>query len=164
MKRRIVRALTIVFAFVAVTLLLTALGPHVLAQQGCASLRALGHGVLPTDHQLSDTDTWGGDVWGMLGSEFLTGTFTGNDGDIAAHGTKGISNSGTNGHYTFSFGNGDSFVMEVAHAVFNFPPEKQDSVNTKATQPLCQELASSHMRREASTGKVHSLSGLRMKG
>jgi hypothetical protein len=124
MKRRTVRALTIVFAFVAVTFLLTALGPQILAQQGCASLRALGHGVLPTNHQLSDTDTWGGDVWGTLGSDFLTGTFTGNDGDIAAHGTKEISNSGTNGHYTFSFGNGDSFVMEVAHAVFNFPPGK----------------------------------------
>ncbi len=121
MKHVITRALTFVFAFAVVSFLLTALGPQVHAQQGCASLRALGHGILPSNHPINvETDTWGGDVWGTLGTEFLTGYFSGNDGDVAGH---GISNTATNGHYVFVFGT-DSFTMEVAHAVFNFPVGK----------------------------------------
>lgn len=120
MKRIMTRALTFVFAFAVVSFLLTALGPQVHAQQGCASFRALAHLVLPSAHPLSDTDTWGGDVRGTLGGEFLTGYETGNDGDAVGH---GISNTATNGHYVFVFGT-DSFTMEVAHAVFNFPVGK----------------------------------------
>ncbi len=118
MKHRAISALTFVFAFALVSFLATPLGPQVQAQQGCASLRALGHGILPSNHPINvEDDTWGGDAWGTLGSEFLTGYFSGNDGDAVGH---GISNTATNGHYVFVFGT-DSFTIEVAHAVFNFP-------------------------------------------
>jgi len=66
-----------------------------------------------------ETDTLGGDAWGTLGSEFLAGYFSGNDGNAVGHGN-GISNTATNGHYVFVFGT-DSFTIEVAHAVFYFP-------------------------------------------
>lgn len=118
MKLRITHVLNLVFASAFVFFVLAQLGPQVHAQQGCASLRALGHGVLPTNHPIDiETDTWGGDFWGNLGSEFLSGYFSGNDGDAAGH---GVSNTATNGHYVFVSGT-DSFTIEVAHAVFNFP-------------------------------------------
>jgi hypothetical protein len=122
MKRRIVRALTIVFAFAAVTFLLTSIGPQVHAQQGCADFRALAQLVLPSEHPLSDTDSWGGAVWGTLGSEFLTGYMTGNDGNVASHKN---SNQATNGQYVFTFVGGDTFTVVVERpAVFNFPVGK----------------------------------------
>ena len=120
MKRRI-RAWMFVFAFAIAPFLLTAIGPQVYAQQGCASFRALSHLVLPSAHPLSDTDTWGGDVWGTLGSEFLTGYETGNDGNVVSHTN---ANQATNGHYVFTFVGGDGFTVEVEHAVFNFPVGK----------------------------------------
>lgn len=121
MKRRITRALMFVFAFALVSFVLTALGPQVYAQQGCASFRALSHLVLPSAHPLSDTDTWGGDVWGTLGSEFLTGYVTGNDGNVVGHKN---SNQATNGVYVYTFAGGDTFTAVVEHAVFNFPVGK----------------------------------------
>jgi hypothetical protein len=114
------------FIFVATTavFLLPSLGPQVHAQQGCVDLRAIGQGANPTNHPINpETDSWGGDVWGTLGSEFRAGYFSGNDGDIIGHGTKGISNSARNGHYVFFFGD-DSFTFEVTQATFNFPPGK----------------------------------------
>ena len=121
MKRVITRALTFVFAIVAVAFLLNALGPQVQAQQGCASLRALAHLVLPSAHPLNDSDTWGGEVWGTLGSEFLSGYLTGNDGNVVSHKNP---NQATNGQYVFTFAGGDSFTVVVEHALFNFPVGK----------------------------------------
>jgi hypothetical protein len=118
MKSKTIVAFTFVFTLGVAASLLPTLSPQLHAQQGCASLRALGHGILPTNHPINvETDTWGGDVWGTLGSEFLTGVFSGNDGTYFEH---KVSNQATNGHYVFVFG-ADSFTFEVAHATFNFP-------------------------------------------
>lgn len=121
MNRRSILGLSIVLAMATSTLFLPAFGPPAHAQPGCASLRALGFGILPTNHPIDvENDTWGGDVLGMLGGEFVSGYFSGNDGNAIGH---GISNTATNGHYEFVVGS-DSFTIEVAHAVFNFPTGK----------------------------------------
>lgn len=121
MTRRAILRLSFVFAVATATLFLPALGPLAHAQPGCASLRALGHGILPTNHPINvETDTWGGDVWAMLGSEFLTGYFSGNDGTYFGHQN---ANQARNGQYMFVFG-ANSFTFQVAQATFNFPPGK----------------------------------------
>lgn len=120
MKRRIVRTLTIVFAFAAVTFLLTALAPQVHAQQGCADFRAISQMVIPPDNPLGPDDVWGGGVWGTLGGTFITGWVGGYDGDSASH---GVANKEKYGLYKFLFGT-DSFTMQVTNARFNFPPAK----------------------------------------
>ena len=120
MKSKTILALIFVFAVGAAAFLLPALGQRAQAQQACTPFRAVGHAALPTPHPLSPDDTWGGDVYASLGGEFLSGIFSGNDGDTAGHGMTGM---GTNGSYTFVFGT-DSFTMEVGHAAWPFPPGK----------------------------------------
>jgi hypothetical protein len=120
MKKKTILALTFVFAVAVVAFLLPALGPRAQAQQACTEFRAIGQATLPTPHPLLPTDTWGGDVYGNLGGEFLSGIFSGNDGDTSEHGMTGM---GTNGSYTFVFGT-DSFTMEVGHAAWPSAPGK----------------------------------------
>ena len=121
MRRKTILALISVLVVAVAAFLLPALGPRAQAQQACTEFRAIGHATLPTTHPLSPDDTWGADVWGTLGGEFLTGYVTGNDGD--PHGN-GMSGQATNGHYTYTFGPGDSVVVEIGHAAWPFPPGK----------------------------------------
>jgi hypothetical protein len=121
MNRKGILKLAFVCAATTAVFLLPSLGPQTHAQPGCATLRALGHGVLPTNHPINvETDTWGGDVWATLGSEFLTGYFSGNDGTYFGHQN---ANQARDGQYVFVFG-ADSFTFQVAQATFNFPPGK----------------------------------------
>lgn len=120
MRGKTIIALTFVFAIAVAAFLLPALRPRAQAQQACTEFRALGHGTLPTTHPLSPDDTWGADVWGTLGGQFVSGFVTGNDGNTFGHGVTGM---GTSGSYTYVFGT-DTFVVEIAHAAWPFPPGK----------------------------------------
>jgi len=120
MRRKTILTLIFVFAAAVAAFLLPALGPRAQAQQACTEFRAIGHATLPTPHPLSDTDTWGADVWGTLGGQLLSGYVTGNDGNTSGHGVTGM---GTNGSYTYVFGT-DTIVVEIAHAAWPFPPGK----------------------------------------
>jgi hypothetical protein len=118
--------LLIVFLGLALAALpLLTLNPAAQAQQSCTPFHAIGQATLPTPHQLLPDDSWGGDFYGSLGGEFVSGIFSGNDGESGPpHARTGM---GINGHYTFVFDgtNGkDSFTMEVGHAAFPFPPGK----------------------------------------
>jgi hypothetical protein len=119
MRRKTILVLISVLAVAVVAFLLPALGPRAQAQQACTPFRAVGQAALPTPHPMLATDTWGGDVYGSLGGEFLSGIFSGNDGDQSWQGAGG---TGKNGLYKLVFGS-DSFTMEV-HAAFGFPPGK----------------------------------------
>lgn len=120
MGRKTIFVLVFIFGVAVAAFLLLAFGPQAQAQQGCMEFRAIGHGTLPTTHPLSDDDTWGADIWGTLGDEFLSGYASGNDGDTS---WRGVTGKGTNGHYTFVFG-ADTFVVEIPHAAWPFPPGK----------------------------------------
>jgi hypothetical protein len=121
MNCRTILKLTLIFVAVAAAFLTAGLGPQAHAQQGCAPLRILIHFALPASHPIDPVnDTWGGDFWGILGADFVSGVVGGNDGTVVGH---AISNQATNGHYVFLIGT-DSFTMQVNHAEFNFPPGK----------------------------------------
>jgi hypothetical protein len=120
MSRKPILALIFILGIAVAAFLLPALAPQAHAQQGCLEFRAIGHGTLPSPHPLSPYDTWGADIWGYLGGEFLSGYVTGNDGATSWHGVTG---TGPNGSYTYVFG-ADTFVVEIAHATFPFPPGK----------------------------------------
>jgi hypothetical protein len=119
MRRKTILALIFVFAAAVAAFLLPVLGPRAQAQQGCTEFRAIAQATLPTPHPMKADDTWGGDVYGTLGGQFLSGIFSGNDGNQSWQGAGG---TGKDGSYTFVFGS-DSFTMEV-HAAFGFPPGK----------------------------------------
>ncbi len=119
MRRKTILALIFVFAVAVTAFLVPALGPRAQAQQACTEFRAVGQATLPSPHPLLPTDTWGGDVYGSLGGEFLSGIFSGNDGNTWDH---GVGSTGKSGFYTFVFGS-DTFTMEV-HAAFRFAPGK----------------------------------------
>jgi hypothetical protein len=114
-----------ILALIFVLFAALAAGPQARAQQGCMEFRALSHAILPTPHPLNATDTWGGDVWGTIGGQFVSGYFSGNDGDISGH---GVGATAKNGFYTFVLKDMNDidvgeFTMEV-HAHFGFPPGK----------------------------------------
>ncbi len=116
----------IVFLGIALaSLSLLTMNPAVPAQQPCTPFHAIGQATLPTPHPILPDDVWGGDFYGSLGGEFVSGYFSGNDGEPGPpHARPGL---GTNGHYKFVFdsANGDdSFIMEVGHAAWPFPPGK----------------------------------------
>ncbi len=132
MTRKSILPLIIVLAVAVAAFLLPALGPRAQAQQACTPFRAVGQAALPTPHPMLPTDTWGGDVYGSLGGEFLSGIFSGNDGETGGHGVTGM---GTNGSYTFVFGS-DSFTTEVAHAAWPFPPGKAGMGDYRGTAKI----------------------------
>ncbi len=121
MKARIIFILFLGFGVaLAVAFLLPAVGSRVQAQSACMEFRAVGQAILPTPHPLKPDDVWGGDAYGTLGGQFITGIFSGNDGIGNEHGVPGM---GRDGLYTFVFGT-DSFTMVVHHATWPFPPGK----------------------------------------
>lgn len=120
MKRKTILALIFVLGAAVAAFLLPALvGPRAQAQQACTEFHAILQAALPSPHPLQQSDTWGGDVYGTLGGEFVSGIVSGNDGNDSWH---GVSGTGRNGSYTFVFGT-DSFTMEV-NAAFPGPVGK----------------------------------------
>lgn len=118
MKARIILAVILGFGLaVAVAFLLSAMVSQAQAQSACTEFRAVGQATLPTPHPLKPDDVWGGDVYGSLGGQFVSGIFSGNDGNTTQHGITGM---GRDGSYTFVLGT-DSFTMEVHHAAWPFP-------------------------------------------
>jgi hypothetical protein len=94
------------------------------AQQGCTEFRAVGQATLPSPYTLviGEDNVWGGQVYGSLGGEFLSGEFSGNDGNSYAHGQTNVA---TNGTYRFDFGsNVGAFTINVSHAAWPFAPGK----------------------------------------
>lgn len=106
-----------------VALVASLLPTSALAQPGCTEFRAIGQATLPSPYSLlvSGPNVWGGDVYGSLGGEFLSGTFSGNDGNSYAHGKTNVA---TNGTYVFDFGPNGSFTINVSHAGWHFAPGK----------------------------------------
>jgi hypothetical protein len=124
MKRKTILALIFVFAAAVAAFLLPALGPRAQAQQGCTEFRAIAQVSLPPLVPLNpETDTWGGYFYGTLGGQFLSGIFSGNDGDISWQGKTGV---GGNGSYTFAFGLNlsDTLTIHVGNFVAPNPPGK----------------------------------------
>ena len=78
---------------------------------------------------------WGGNVYGSLGGEPLSGIFSGNDGDLTGHGVTGM---GTNGTYVFDFGLVGSFTMNVSHAAWPAPPGKLGFLEYRGTAKILQ--------------------------
>lgn len=113
--------LIFILGVIAVALLLLPLSPQARTPQACTEFRAIGQATYPTPHQLNPDDSWGGDFYGSLGGEVLIGIFSGNDGNVLQHGVTGM---GTNGRYIFVFDSGGSFIMDVGHAAWPFPPGK----------------------------------------
>ncbi len=120
MSRKTIFASIFILAAALAAVLLPTLGQRAEAQPACTEFRAIGHATLPTPHRLSETDTWGADVWGTLGGQFFSGFVTGNDGSASPH---GVNTTGSNGSYTYVFDTG-SFLVEIAHADWPFPPGK----------------------------------------
>jgi hypothetical protein len=120
LKRKTILASTIVFALAFAAIFLPVLGSRAQAQPGCMAFHAIIQGSLPTPNRFLPTDTWGGPIYATLGGEFLSGTMSGNDGDLSPHGTIG---TGRGGSYKVCFGDcTDSFRYEVSNAVWPFPP------------------------------------------
>jgi hypothetical protein len=131
MKRKITIGAIFVFAVAALAWLLPATAQ---AQQGCTEFRAIGQATAPSPYILVGDDMWGGNVYGSLGGEPLSGIFSGNDGDLTGHGVTGM---GTNGTYVFDFGS-DSFTMVVSHAAWPAPPGKVGLLEYRGTAKIVQ--------------------------
>jgi hypothetical protein len=99
----------------------------------CKSFQAIAQAVLPSATPFAppeaNTDVWGGPLFGMLGTEFVAGILSGNDGEKSANGNIG---QGLRGTYTVGFNCtgvpggtytcADTFTYEVPIAVWNRPP------------------------------------------
>ena len=132
MKRKSVIALSFVLTIAVGALLLPALGPQAQAQPGCLAFRGIVQGTLPTPYRLASTDTWGGDVYAIVGGTFMHGTLSGNDGITMGHGP--ILGQGRGGSYTICLqypACTDSFTYEVPTAVFPFSPGQLGLVGYK---------------------------------
>ena len=87
--------------------LLPALTPQARAQDTCPAFHAVMQEKLPADIPLRQGDTWGGEVYAVLGQEVFLGLVSGNDGPQVKPGTTIIATGGT---YKFDFGDGNSFT------------------------------------------------------
>jgi hypothetical protein len=102
-------------------------------EPGCKSFQAIAQAVLPSSTPFAlpeaNTDIWGGPLFGMLGTEFVAGILSGNDGEKSAAGNIG---QGLRGSYTVGlnctgspggiYTCADTFTYEVPIAVWNRPP------------------------------------------
>ncbi len=102
-------AITIVFGIAIAVAISMLIWPNstAQAQSGCKSFQAIGHAVLPSGTPLgltmpdgSSGDEWGGPAYAVLGSEFLVGVMSGNDGSYPPHPHVG---QGRGGSYTLGF-------------------------------------------------------------
>jgi len=94
MRLKIVIAFTFVFALAFAAIFLPVAGSTVQANASCKSFHAFVQGNLPTTNQFAPTDTWGGPIFGNLGTEFLQGGLSGNDGTEYPHGPVSIFKGG----------------------------------------------------------------------
>jgi hypothetical protein len=98
----------------------------------CKSFQAIAQAVLPSSTPFAppeaNKDVWGGPLFGMLGTEFVVGVLSGNDGEKSANGNIG---QGLRGSYTVGFNCtelggiytcADTFTYEVPIAVWTRPP------------------------------------------
>lgn len=95
MKTKTAVAVTFVIALAIAAIFLPVAGSAVQAHDGCKSFHAFIQGVLPTPNRFTDTDTWGGTIFGNLGTEFLQGGMSGNDGTEFPHGPISIFKDGS---------------------------------------------------------------------
>ena len=86
MKLKIVVAVSFICVLAFAVTFLPVAGSTVHAYDRCKSFHALLHFSLPTPNQFDSGDTWGGPVFGNLGTEFLQGGISGNDGIEYPHG------------------------------------------------------------------------------
>jgi len=94
MKTKSVVAFTFVFALALAAIFLPVAGSTVQARDRCTAFHGLIQGVLPTPNQFDPADTWGGTIFGNLGTEFLQGGMSGNDGTEYPHGPISIFKDG----------------------------------------------------------------------
>jgi len=99
----------------------------------CKTFQAIGQAVLPSATPFApaeaNKDVWGGPLFGMLGTEFVIGVLSGNDGEKSSSGSIG---QGLKGAYIVGFNCtgepggiytcADTFTYEVPIAVWNKPP------------------------------------------
>jgi len=94
MKLNRVLAVSSVFAVALVAIFLPVAGSTVQAHDSCKSFHAVLQFILPTPNQFDPSDTWGGPIFGNLGTEFLQGGISGNDGTEYPHGSMSIFKDG----------------------------------------------------------------------
>jgi len=107
-------------AVILVFLVLWISGMSVQAQEKCKAFHSVAQGVLPSPNPFTETDTWGGTIFGNLGTEFLQGGLSGNDGTEYPHGPISI------------FKGGLYKLCLTPNATWNGPSECQDSFTYKA--------------------------------
>lgn len=95
MKLKSVIAFVFVLAVATAVIFLPLAGSAVQARDRCQSFHAILQGVLPTPNSFADTDTWGGTIFGNLGTGFLQGGVSGNDGTEYPHGPISIFKDGS---------------------------------------------------------------------
>ena len=94
MKSKSIIALTFVFALALAAIFLPVAGSTVQANDRCQAFHMFVQGTLPTPNQFAPTDTWGGPIFGNLGTGFLQGGISGNDGTEYPHGSYSIFKDG----------------------------------------------------------------------
>jgi hypothetical protein len=112
MRLKPVLALSLFFAITAAI--------PIQAQQPCMDLQALVQASLPSPYPIYQYNTWGGNVYAMLGGQLLQGIFSGGGEVSQSH---GVNTVGKDGFYKFVFGT-DSLTIQFTHAVWPFPPGK----------------------------------------
>ncbi len=91
------------------------------AQKPCMELRAFAQASLPSPYPIYLYNAWGGNVYGMLGGQFVQGIFSGGGEAAESH---GVNTVGRDGFYKFVFG-ADSLTVQFTNAVWPFPPGKR---------------------------------------
>ena len=132
MKRIAVFTLTLFIALTVSAVLRPEFGSQPQAQSNCEPFEAIAQAVLPSSTQLAPQtgifDVWGGPLSGMVGSEYIQGVLSGNDGPRSPHPAIGQARGG---FYTVGLdctvegGTAsckDTFTYEVPTSVFTPPP------------------------------------------
>ena len=94
MQVKSVVAIASVFILALAVIFLPVAGSAVQAEGRCKPFHAVLHFSLPTPNQFDSADTWGGPIFGNLGSEFVQGGISGNDGTEYPHGPMSIFKDG----------------------------------------------------------------------
>jgi len=94
MRVKTVVAFAFVLSLAVAVIFLPVAGSTVQARDRCQAFHAIVQGVLPTPNSFADSDTWGGTIFGNLGTEFRQGGMSGNDGTEYPHGPISIFKDG----------------------------------------------------------------------